>query len=119
MRVILAFVVVAIAAVSSFQPSSHPQNTRMDTARYGLFDGFIKNMEAGYVGDDSAYQKAKASDEQKRAAKKAKFEAKRAQGFTELKDVKQRTFAKMKFGAEEEDDEPPAAPEKKKLFGLF
>lgn len=71
-------------------------------------------MEAGYKGDNSAFQKQKAFDEEKRRAKKEQTNARKAKGYTELKDVAgKRTFAKTKYDAPEEK------PKEKKLFGLF
>jgi hypothetical protein len=73
-------------------------------------------MEAGYKGDDSAFQKQKAADEQKRTGQRNRVEERKSRGYTELKDLKgKKTFAKLKV---DEKQEPPAK-EEKKFFGLF
>jgi hypothetical protein len=75
-------------------------------------------MEAGYKGEDSAYQKQKAFDEQKRAEQRKRSEERKARGFTELKDLQgKKTFSKLKY--DEEQDASPPAKEEKKFFGLF
>ena len=73
-------------------------------------------MEAGYKGEDSAFQKQKAADAAKNAEKKKRSDARKARGFTQLSDVKERSYAKLKYDESEssDDDEP-----KKKLFGIF
>jgi len=82
----------------------------------GIFDKFVKGMEGNYKGDDSNFNKQKAADEQKRLAKKERMTAARdKKGITELKDVKKKTFAKMKYQEEEKDEAPP---KKKNIFGL-
>merc|ERR1740139_2076509 len=98
-----AFIHPPPQAVSSF---TSPKSA---SARYGMFDGFKKTMEAGYAGEDSAYNKQKALDEKKRNEKKNRNEQRRAKGVTELKDVKQKTFAKTKYdysgGTDDSDDD--------------
>lgn len=75
-------------------------------------------MEAGYKGDDSAFQKQKAFDEKKRAEQRKRAEERKARGFTELKDLQgKKTFSKLKY--EEENDDVPPAKDEKKFFGLF
>jgi len=72
-------------------------------------------MEAGYKGEDSAFQKQKAADEKKREEKRKQADARKARGYTELKDsFGKKTFVKVKY---EEPAEP--AKEEKKFFGLF
>ena len=121
-RVLFAFLVVAVAGavVSSFQPPYVPQRARYvsTTAVHGIFDGFVKGMEANYDGEDSAFKKQKVVDEKKRLEKKKKMTDRKKRGYTDLKDVKQRTFAKLKYG-DSDDEEPPPPKEKKKLFGMF
>jgi hypothetical protein len=78
-------------------------------------------MESGYAGgDDSPYAKVKAKDAEKELAQKKRSTEKKTKGYTELKDVKEKTFAKFTYGQkeavkEEEEEEKP----KKKLFGMF
>jgi len=114
MKCIHVFITLCITT-TAFQPT--PQNTRHSTAHHGIFDKFIDSMEAGYKGEDSAFQKQKAADEAKRLEQKRRADERKNRGFTELKDVKKRTFAKMKFDGPEEEDEEDG--NKKKLFGLF
>lgn len=85
-------------------------------ARHGIFDKFVQSMEAGYKGEDSAFQKQKAFDEQKRLEQRKRADERKSRGYTELKDVQgKKSFAKLKV-----DDEPePPAKEEKKFFGLF
>ena len=76
-------------------------------------------MEAGYKGEDSAYQKQKAFDEKKRAEQRKRAEERKSRGFTELKDLQgKKTFSKLKY-EDDDDDAPPPAKEEKKFFGLF
>ena len=127
---LFAFLIVAMFAASPavvFGFQSLPLSTQSATARttssttavYGLFDGIIKSMESGYAGgEDSPYAKVKAKDEEKLMAQKQRSSERNKRGYTELKDVKKKTFAKMTYGQkaeEKEEEEPP----KKKLFGLF
>merc|ERR1711933_579549 len=89
------------------------------TVVHGIFDSFKKSMESGYAGgDDSPYAKIKAEDARKEAIRKKKAEERRKRGFTELKDVKKKSFAKFTYddSKAKAKDEPE---EKKKLFGLF
>lgn len=88
---------------------------RPGTARAGIFDKFVESMEAGYKGDDSAFQKQKAADAKKQEEKRKQAEARKARGYTKLSEVKERSFSKLKY--EDKDDEPPA--QEKKFFGLF
>ena len=89
------------------------------TAVNGIFDSIKKSMESGYSGgDDSMYAKIKENDQKKEAIRKKRAEERRKRGFTELKDVKERTFVKLKYDQKEDDDDEPKE-EKKKLFGLF
>eukprot|EP00592_Proboscia_alata_P000485 CAMPEP_0194369988 /NCGR_PEP_ID=MMETSP0174-20130528/18359_1 /TAXON_ID=216777 /ORGANISM="Proboscia alata, Strain PI-D3" /LENGTH=130 /DNA_ID=CAMNT_0039147261 /DNA_START=58 /DNA_END=450 /DNA_ORIENTATION=- len=123
----LSLVLVALSpiVITSFQSPSlsvrrhHSSHSR--TAVYGLFDGFIKSMESGYSGgDDSPYAKQKAVDDKRRSDQQEKVDARKAKGYTELKDVKKRTFVKMKYNQKKEPEpEPEEEKEKKKLFGLF
>ena len=92
------------------------------TAVYGLFDGIVKSMESGYAGgEDSPYAKIKAKDEQKELAQKKRSTERKKKGYTELKDVKKKSFAKMTYGkkAAAEEEEEEEEPKKKKLFGMF
>lgn len=103
-------------AVSAFQPLIHPKNGRTTVSCQGLFDGFINSMEAGYKGEDSAFQKQKAADAKKREEQKKRAEERKARGYTELKDVAgKKSFAKVKYEAEPEE----ASKDEKKFFGLF
>ena len=116
MRNVVFLLCWTLAVVQSFQLAPRPSQQRLMTARHGLFDGFINSMEAGYKGgEDSAFSKQKAADEAKRLAKKKATEARKKRGFTELKDVKERTYAKITY----DDSNDPPREEKKKLFGLF
>ncbi len=102
-----------VVVVSGFQPTF--QNQRLATARHGIFDKFIESMEAGYKGEDSAYQKQKAFDENKRAEQRKRADERKSRGYTELKNVQgKKTLTKLKY---EEEPEPPK--EEKKFFGLF
>lgn len=109
----LLLAAVCLVMTSALQVAPNGSRHASSTALDGLFDSFINSMEAGYKGEDSAFQKQKAADEAKRAEQKKRADARKARGFTELKDVKERTFAKTKY------DAPPEKPQEKKLFGLF
>ena len=74
------------------------------TALHGLFDGFVKSMEAGYAGDDSAYAQRKKLDEQKEMERRKRSEERKRRGFTELKDVKEHHYSEMKYDHEEKED---------------
>jgi hypothetical protein len=114
--VLILAVVVAIA--SGFHQSGHHATRRPSSvvSLNGLFDGFINSMEAGYKGEDSAFARQKAADEKKIQAKKNQSEARRSKGFNELKDVNERTFAKVKY---EESEDKGAEEKKTGLFGLW
>lgn len=111
---------VLLSAVLAFQ--QQPIVTKVasaessTTAVNGIFDSIKKSMESGYAGgDDSMYAKIKAEDARKEAIRKQKSEERKKRGFKELKDVKERTYVKLKY--DDPDDEPEEP--KKKLFGLF
>lgn len=84
----------------------------------GMFDGFIKSMEAGYDGGDkSLYAQRKKEDERKRAKQRQKSDARKARGFTELKDVYgKKTFVETKYDFE---DLPERTDPISKMFGGF
>ena len=113
---VLLLLCLLVTAALAFSPVSSPcwsrATTTTTTSLQGLFDGFINSMEAGYKGEESAYKKQKEMDEAKARAKKEAFEERKAKGFTLLKDVKEKTFAKPKYELEEK-------PKEKKLWGLF
>lgn len=116
MRVLLSLshlllVLAPITSVSAFQPIFHG---RSSTARHGIFDRFIESMEAGYKGEESAYQKQKAFDAKKREQKRKQVEERKARGFTKLSDVQGKTFAKVEYEAG-----PEPQKQEKKFFGLF
>ena len=113
----LLLLIVAASAVMGFQGSTMPKTgpRSSKTAVYGIFDKMVKSMESGYAGgDDSPYAKIKEADAKKEAIRRKKAEERKKRGFTELKDVKKKSFAKLTYDG---PDEPPE--EKKKLFGLF
>merc|ERR1712086_90576 len=105
----------------------------------GIFDQMKKGMESGYAGgDDSPYSKKKEADRKKEELRKKKAMERKTRGYTELKDVKKKSFVKMKYdldkdgnvvevdygknkkkqaGKNSNDDED--GNKKKKLFGLF
>lgn len=106
----LALFFVAVCGFQTTLP-----NPRQHTAIYGIFDKFIESMEAGYKGEDSAFQKQKAFDEMKRADQRKRAEERKARGFTELKNIQgKKTTTKPES---EQAPEPPK--EEKKFFGLF
>jgi hypothetical protein len=73
-------------------------------------------MESGYAGgDDSPYAKRKAMDEEKKLNQKKRSAERQKKGYTELKDVTKKSFAKITYEKKDEEEETP----KKKLFGLF
>mmetsp|Transcript_1098 Transcript_1098/g.2396 ORF Transcript_1098/g.2396 Transcript_1098/m.2396 type:complete len:134 (+) Transcript_1098:141-542(+) len=127
---LLAVVGVRVATVSCFQPRA--ATVRSPTSVHGFFDKMVKGMEGNYAGgDDSPYAKAKAADERKEAERKKKSDERRARGYTELKDVKTKSFAKFKYSDKQGEKEEAAAaaaaakaaaeaPKKKKknFFGL-
>ena len=111
---------------SSVRPSlSHGGNNPFLSLRHqstaiqmGMFDGFIKSMEAGYDGGDkSLYAQRKKEDERKRAKQRQKSDARKARGFTELKDVYgKKTFVETKYDFE---DLPERTDPISKMFGGF
>ena len=112
----LLLLIVAASAVMGFQGSTMPKTgpRSSKTAVYGIFDKMVKSMESGYAGgDDSPYAKIKEADAKKEAIRRKKAEERKKRGFTELKDVKKKSFAKLTY------DGPDEPEEKKKLFGLF
>ncbi|VEU38636.1 unnamed protein product [Pseudo-nitzschia multistriata] len=120
---LLVLTIAASALVSGFvqQPAqsirSAPESTT--TAVNGIWDKVVKSMESGYAGgEESPYAKIKAADAKKEEIRRKKALERQKRGFTELKDVKKKSFVKLKYPGAEEEEEPPA-PEKKKLFGLF
>jgi len=129
MRAFLALLAV-VGAVSGFQPRA--STVRSPTSVHGFFDKMVKGMEGNYAGgDDSPYAKAKAADDRKEAERKKKSDERRARGYTELKDVKAKSFAKFKYSDKQGEKEEAAAaaaaakaaaeaPKKKKknFFGL-
>lgn len=95
---------------------------RTSTAVYGIFDKMVKNMESGYAGgEESPYAKIKEKDKQKELNQKKKSIDRRNKGYTELKDVKEKSFVKLKYNGKNKNDKDEEEPkeEKKKLFGLF
>jgi hypothetical protein len=118
MRVFLLSLLLAAAVVSGFQPVTSRSGRPTSSARQGIFDKFVNQMEAGYKGEDSAFQKQKAADEQKRLNQRKRADERKSRGYTELEEVQKqgkKTFAKLKV---DEEEEPPAKDEKK-FFGLF
>ena len=126
----LLLLVVAISAVAvrGFQQQPLPlaqsrsqSQESSSTAVFGIFDMVKKSMESGYAGgDDSPYSKIKAQDDKREAIRKQRAEERKKRGYTELKDVKEKTFVKLKYG-DKKGAKPEAPPkeEKKKLFGMF
>ena len=125
----LAITVVAVVASATAVLGFQQQSSRLlpthlsrskessSTAVYGIFDSIKKSMESGYAGgDDSPYAKIKAEDAKREAIRKQRAEERKKRGFTELKDVKKKSFAKLTY---EDDDDDEKQGEKKKLFGLF
>lgn len=124
---LLIAAIAAVAVVSGFVQQQQQQHvlarisspTTSTTAVHGIFEKMVKSMESGYAGgDDSPYAKIKEKDRLKELEQKKRGQARRQKGYTELKDVKEKSFVKLKYGAKDEEEEPPKA-EKKKLFGLF
>ncbi len=116
----LLLVVSMLSAALAFQQK--PIETRVaspatsTTAVNGIFDSIKKSMESGYAGgDDSMYAKIQAEDARKEVIRKQRAEERKKRGFKELKDVKERTYVKLKY--DDSDDEPEEP--KKKLFGMF
>jgi hypothetical protein len=95
---------------------------RTSTAVYGIFDKMVKSMESGYAGgEESPYAKIKEKDKQKQLNQKKKSVERKNKGYTELKDVKKKSFVKLKYNGNKKDDKDEEEPkeENKKLFGLF
>jgi hypothetical protein len=120
----LALAVIAAVSVSGFTPQLQTRSTASrssSTAVYGIFDMMKKGMESGYAGgDDSPYAKIKIQDEKKAAFNKKKSDERRKRGYTDISDVKERSFSKLKYGnkGDPEDVDKPNK-EEKKFFGLF
>mmetsp|Transcript_10249 Transcript_10249/g.24892 ORF Transcript_10249/g.24892 Transcript_10249/m.24892 type:complete len:131 (+) Transcript_10249:142-534(+) len=122
----LAFTTIAAFAsapvVLGFQqmpPTIHCRTQESSsTAVHGIFDSIKKSMESGYAGgEDSPYTKIKEQDAKREAIRKKRAEERKKRGFTELKDVKNKSFVKLTYKDNDDEDEPKE--EKKKLFGLF
>ena len=128
---IFAMLIVAVCSVvvNGFQqqrvqfPMTIRSNTtpRTSTAVYGIFDKMVKNMESGYAGgEESPYAKIKEKDKQKEVNQKKRSDDRRNKGYTELKDVKEKSFVKLKYGNKgDKEEEEPKEEKKKKLFGMF
>eukprot|EP00546_Thalassionema_frauenfeldii_P009183 CAMPEP_0178922372 /NCGR_PEP_ID=MMETSP0786-20121207/16115_1 /TAXON_ID=186022 /ORGANISM="Thalassionema frauenfeldii, Strain CCMP 1798" /LENGTH=112 /DNA_ID=CAMNT_0020596725 /DNA_START=36 /DNA_END=374 /DNA_ORIENTATION=- len=106
-----------IPRVCSFHhPAVRSAAASRSTAVYGIFDKFVKSMESGYAGgEDSPYAKIKEQDRKKKEEEQKRSAERRKRGFTELKDVKKKSFAKIKYDDNEKND----GDSEKKLFGLF
>lgn len=78
-------------------------------------------MESGYAGgEESPYAKIKEKDKQKEVNQKKRSDDRRNKGYTELKDVKEKSFVKLKYGNKgDKVEEEPKEEKKKKLFGMF
>ena len=116
---LLLVVAVSAVAVLGFQqqPRLAAKPSSSTTAVHGIFDSIKKGMESGYAGgDDSPYAKIKEADAKKEATRNQRAAERRKRGYTELKDVKEKSFVKLKYNQKEEE---PPKEEKKKLFGLF
>jgi hypothetical protein len=115
----LLLAVLAVAVVTGFQQhqpnlSRSPASSSSTTAVYGIFDKMKKSMESGYAGgDDSPYAKIKEQDAKREAIRKKKADERKKRGYTDLKDVKKKSFVKLTY------DEPDEPEEEKKFFGLF
>jgi hypothetical protein len=100
------------AAASGFRPAKLTKQPTVICK--GLFDGFINSMEAGYKGEDSAFQKQKAADAKKREEQRKRAEERKSRGYTELKDVAgKKTSVMVKY------EESETTNEEKKFFGIF
>ena len=109
--------VVLVSAALGFQQQPLPARKASTTAVNGIFDSIVKSMESGYAGgDDSPYAKIKEQDRLKEEIRQKKANERRKRGYKELKDVKERTFVKLKYDGADEPEEPK---EEKKFFGLF
>ena len=64
-------------------------------------------LQGNYAGEDSPYARAKADDEKKKAASRAKIEARKARGFTELADTLRASDAKKNAAAAKAAKAPP------------
>ena len=102
-NLIFAMLIMAICSVvvNGFQqqrvqfPMTIRSNTtpRTSTAVYGIFDKMVKNMESGYAGgEESPYAKIKEKDKQKEVNQKKRSDDRRNKGYTELKDVKEKSL---------------------------
>jgi hypothetical protein len=118
---LLLVVAVSAMAVLGFQQQPRLATkvvvpSSSTTAVHGIFDSMKKSMESGYAGgDDSPYAKIKEQDAKREEIRNQRASERKKRGYTELKDVKKKSFVKLKY---DEKDEPPQE-EKKKLFGLF
>ena len=65
----------------------------------------------------AAGQKQLSAEDKFRAKRKAEIAAQKRKPHIELKDVKQKTFAELKY--DESKADKPLVPEEKKFFGLF
>ncbi len=110
--------VVLVSVALGFQQQPLPARSKASsTAVNGIFDSIVKSMESGYAGgDDSPYAKIKEQDRLKEEMRRKKADERRKRGFKELKDVKEKTFVKLKYDGADEPEEPK---EEKKFFGLF
>ena len=63
--------------------------------------------QGNYAGEDSPYARAKADDEKKKAASRAKIEARKAKGFTELADTLRESDARKNAAAAKAARAPP------------
>jgi hypothetical protein len=130
---IVTVLVVCSVVVNGFQQQQQQQSpttirttreqsktTTSSTAVYGIFDKLVKGMESGYAGgEESPYAKIKEKDKQKQLNQKKKSVERKNKGYTELKDVKKKSFVKLKYNGNKNDDKEEPKVEKKKLFGLF
>jgi len=107
---------LAVAVVSGFQQQLPTARVTTDssTAVFGLFDGFIRSMEAGYKGEDSAFAKQKAFDEEQRRKQKEKSDERRARGFRTLNDMIGEKKTPVEPKNEVEDN-----PKEDKKWGIF
>lgn len=116
---LLLVVAVSAVAVLGFQqqPRLATKPSSSSTAVHGIFDSIKKGMESGYAGgDDSPYSKIKEQDAKREEIRNQRAAERKKRGYTELKDVKEKSFVKLKYNQKEEE---PPKEEKKKLFGLF
>ena len=113
------FPMTTIRTTTGDESNTTPRRT--STAVYGIFDKMVKNMESGYAGgEESPYAKIKEKDKQKEVNQKKRSDDRRNKGYTELKDVKEKSFVKLKYGNKgDKEEEEPKEEKKKKLFGMF